>query len=399
MPEIAVGILACQRPGFTLRPVGESASRCWAPLHIYAEPDTPQLVDDRVVWHGANERQGMRRNLVRALRDLYASGSPWVLILEDDTEVCAAAGRIIGESLDAWPQTDLLSLYTPGVAARRPQAVGWSIFQPGFDAWGTQAVCWRREFLERFLAECDKIQCMTPEMSESDQVVFGFANQRGATVRFHNPSLVQHLNFNAKSDHAMHLGHGYRADLAIRLAPDGRPAGWFSDDDARLYCREVAALPPDSVVVEVGVYCGRSLSYIAPICREKNHALYAVDPFTGIAPGVPQFVIRDALEQNLEALGLRDVVRIVAEPSASAAEYFADESVGLVMIDGRHDRASVMWDLRAWWPKLRSGGALLGHDFGDPNVQSVLRDCFGAPDVVEGDVYVIRKTLTRHAAG
>eukprot|EP00747_Dinoflagellata_sp_TGD_P091697 gnl/TRDRNA2_/TRDRNA2_165153_c0_seq1.p1 gnl/TRDRNA2_/TRDRNA2_165153_c0~~gnl/TRDRNA2_/TRDRNA2_165153_c0_seq1.p1 ORF type:complete len:190 (-),score=44.02 gnl/TRDRNA2_/TRDRNA2_165153_c0_seq1:22-591(-) len=49
--------------------------------------------------------------------------------------------------------------------------------------------------------------------------------------------------------------------------------------------------------------------------------------------------------------------------SVGAAKVFADGSVDVVYIDADHKWWSVLQDIVAWWPKLRPGGALIGHDF------------------------------------
>ena len=49
--------------------------------------------------------------------------------------------------------------------------------------------------------------------------------------------------------------------------------------------------------------------------------------------------------------------------SVEAAATLADSSLDYVYIDARHDYSGVMEDLRAWYPKLRAGGLLAGHDF------------------------------------
>lgn len=46
-----------------------------------------------------------------------------------------------------------------------------------------------------------------------------------------------------------------------------------------------------------------------------------------------------------------------------AAHAVADGELDFVYIDARHDYCGVMEDLQAWWPKLRSGGILSGHDY------------------------------------
>lgn len=40
-----------------------------------------------------------------------------------------------------------------------------------------------------------------------------------------------------------------------------------------------------------------------------------------------------------------------------------DGSVDLVYVDARHDYCGVLADVRGWWPKLRPGGIMAGHDY------------------------------------
>lgn len=51
------------------------------------------------------------------------------------------------------------------------------------------------------------------------------------------------------------------------------------------------------------------------------------------------------------------------EKSVLAATRFEDEQLDFVYIDGNHRYASVCLDLDGWWPKLKPGGVLAGHDF------------------------------------
>ncbi|CAE8639590.1 unnamed protein product [Polarella glacialis] len=56
-------------------------------------------------------------------------------------------------------------------------------------------------------------------------------------------------------------------------------------------------------------------------------------------------------------------VAIHATLSVTASRRVAPGSLDLVFIDGAHDFDSALADLRAWWPKLRPGGVMAGHDF------------------------------------
>ena len=48
--------------------------------------------------------------------------------------------------------------------------------------------------------------------------------------------------------------------------------------------------------------------------------------------------------------------------SPSIVSVIADESFDLVFIDADHKYSSVVDDIKAWWPKVRKGGILCGHD-------------------------------------
>ena len=46
-----------------------------------------------------------------------------------------------------------------------------------------------------------------------------------------------------------------------------------------------------------------------------------------------------------------------------AAELIEDNSVDYVYVDARHDYCGCRQDLEAYWPKLKAGAILAGHDF------------------------------------
>jgi len=56
-------------------------------------------------------------------------------------------------------------------------------------------------------------------------------------------------------------------------------------------------------------------------------------------------------------------VEFIRKTSIEAAAYIPDNSVDFVHIDGRHDFDNAMMDLITWVPKVKSGGAISGHDF------------------------------------
>jgi hypothetical protein len=50
-------------------------------------------------------------------------------------------------------------------------------------------------------------------------------------------------------------------------------------------------------------------------------------------------------------------------PSLEAARWFAPASLDVVYLDARHDYCAVLDDLRAYWPLVRPGGLVAGHDY------------------------------------
>ena len=56
---------------------------------------------------------------------------------------------------------------------------------------------------------------------------------------------------------------------------------------------------------------------------------------------------------------------IIRDLSVSVATLFADKTLDFVYIDAGHDIKSVTQDLKAWYPKVKEGGILIGDDYFD----------------------------------
>jgi hypothetical protein len=59
------------------------------------------------------------------------------------------------------------------------------------------------------------------------------------------------------------------------------------------------------------------------------------------------------------------------QASVQAAASFDDGSLDFVVIDAEHGYESVVADITAWLPKLKPGGILFGHDYGNPRFPGV----------------------------
>ena len=158
------------------------------------------------------------------------------------------------------------------------------------------------------------------------------------------------------SELPLHLGASNLSqivDLAWARKSEGydmtpeRPEGWFKDEEGAFYLETVKRYP-GGVLVELGVWLGRSLSYVLPACRELNVTVYAVDPW--------KICSVDLFKANLARMDATDQVRILQMGSIEAAQQFADESVDVVMLDTTHVYEDTKQELRAWWPKIKTGG-------------------------------------------
>ena len=139
------------------------------------------------------------------------------------------------------------------------------------------------------------------------------------------------------------------------------------------------------VGVEVGNYKGGTA---VEMCQGLNlHPLYMVDSFEPYEGYVGyaghkadpethgswadvERTCRNALnidETNKGHKAGSDVV-LLKTYSAIAVLDFEDESVDFVFLDANHDYTYVKEDLEIWYPKVKSGGWMMGHDWGYPGV-------------------------------
>jgi len=151
--------------------------------------------------------------------------------------------------------------------------------------------------------------------------------------------------------------------------------GWFTRQDLEVMVSLAQEVPREGVIVEVGVWKGRSFCGMGPAAEGKRHV--AVDHFKGSNetwhqedPDIGR--LREVFEANLEKFGMLGRVEIVAEASLEAAKKFADESIDLLLLDGSHETADVVADTDAWWPKIKPGGKMAFHDWEKPWVKEAI---------------------------
>ena len=125
--------------------------------------------------------------------------------------------------------------------------------------------------------------------------------------------------------------------------------------------------------VEIGCYTGASTAYLATrlLARQLPFEFYAVDLWDKVNTETDYDRIIDTpiwleFTARLQRDNLLQHVRVMQKESAAAAANFEDGTVDFAFIDANHDEAHVEADALAWLPKIKTGGMLSGHDYGEP---------------------------------
>lgn len=69
-----------------------------------------------------------------------------------------------------------------------------------------------------------------------------------------------------------------------------------------------------------------------------------------------------------------DRVMILRMHTLEAAERVPDGSLDFVFVDAGHDYSSALADIKAWTPKVRKGGMVIGHDYNWPSVRKAVEE-------------------------
>lgn len=154
-----------------------------------------------------------------------------------------------------------------------------------------------------------------------------------------------------------------------------------------IYRHAVERAHQGAIFVEVGAYIGESVVYTAVeiINSGKDIQLHVVDKWRGKNTINPELSMKQILDQfilNVQPVADKMKIFIHQQKSVKAAEEFLDGSLDFVFIDAAHDYKSVKEDIIAWYPKVKAGGLLAGHDFTEkfPGVQIAVRELL--PDAI-----------------
>jgi hypothetical protein len=175
--------------------------------------------------------------------------------------------------------------------------------------------------------------------------------------------------------------------IEVRIGMMRRLLAWIKEDDP--FFSTTSELT-DSVLIKsimrgAGFVVGVDFPMLVNLLTHWEDRIYLVDSWKHI-DGYRD--THNASDADLEVMcqyitrqcSLKPGLQVCRGDSVEIAKGIADECADWVFIDGPHSADRVLRDLEVWWPKVRIGGLLCGHDFiQDPNHPSA---CFEVRDAV-----------------
>jgi hypothetical protein len=170
-------------------------------------------------------------------------------------------------------------------------------------------------------------------------------------------------------------------------------------------------LGPNIIGAEIGVCRGENIRSLLDNCPNIRK-IYGIDPWIEYKDNlmITQKMADEwwkTANEILQSYWLDDSVELIRASSLYGARRFAPESLHFVFIDGNHSYSEVCADLETWWPRVKSGGLLSGHDFRpkDIDVRRAVYEFASKNDLtvietkvienVQGPCWMIRKEVTK----
>lgn len=131
-------------------------------------------------------------------------------------------------------------------------------------------------------------------------------------------------------------------------------------DFSEWYDRIAKELPNDCKIAEIGVANGDSALYLAKRLNElgKSFTLYMIDSLD--YGGNIQLC---QIYENIIASGLGGDIKVIPKDSIEASKDFNDGELDFIFLDSSHQYKETKESIKLWYPKLKDGSILSGHDY------------------------------------
>jgi predicted O-methyltransferase YrrM len=159
--------------------------------------------------------------------------------------------------------------------------------------------------------------------------------------------------------------------MSLELDPE--PVGWFHHGAKIL---ELVQAHRPKVCVELGTWMGASAIPVARAIQAWGGTLTCIDTWFGmlehapvVAKHAPPWMLVSCARNMIDA-GVSANIRLIPATTQDAARYWR-EPIDYLYIDADHRYESVRADLELWTRCVKSGGVILGDDYGAPGFPGV----------------------------
>lgn len=125
-------------------------------------------------------------------------------------------------------------------------------------------------------------------------------------------------------------------------------------------------MPQNGIVAEIGVFKGKFSSQIISIMNPNQLHLIDFWPEETIQSSGERIIGTDAckfVRNTFESEIKNNKVVLHRGLSSQVSQEFPDEHFDWIYIDAGHSYAEVKSDLHCWYPKVKTGGFITGHDY------------------------------------
>lgn len=153
--------------------------------------------------------------------------------------------------------------------------------------------------------------------------------------------------------------------------------GWF--DFENVYRRAVEDNQDGALFIEIGSWKGKSTVFMAVeiLNSKKKIRLDCIDAWSDkvdLAIKAYELDTEEAFERFKVNTSQFDFINYHRLTSVEASKLYEPESADFIYIDGSHGYDNVKQDIKVWYPIVKSGGVLAGHDAKHIDVKRALED-------------------------
>lgn len=172
--------------------------------------------------------------------------------------------------------------------------------------------------------------------------------------------------------------------------------GLTPHDVCRYFYDRAGLVPKSQAIVEIGVFKGRTLQWIAEGARAGAGApVFGVDPWNEGPPVGGKHDYHDpAVEAEARERAAKGGATIIKGDSAVVGADWPGPEIGMLYVDGNHKYAGVLADWENWSPHLVDGALIAWDDYSRPGVKRVVDDLVESGKLKDFEILYGRTVLT-----